>query len=283
MQPKEMQKRLIAIPLLLIWTTALLGQDPEINSLVTDDLPKAPQPFLFSVTTLTPDTQRWSINYAGAYGERVTDPFGYSGLGQEIALMGNLGNRFSLYAKAAFGFSDGVGVASAQQLEVIRDIIGGKSTQGFRFGLGLGGRNDFDNVGALFSRLVATYNTSFWRLNGNILFEKAFGRKRDAIDVITSLGIQYRLWDNFYAGVEALGEDLEGFWEEEEAEGGAKILVGPSINLSPKESRFSFSTCGGPVIYATRSQAVASDAIRDLPRQNGFMVQARIVYDLSGI
>ena len=93
----------------------------------------------------------------------------------------------------------------------------------------------------------------------------------------------YRVWRNLLAGVEALGEDLEGFWEEDEAEGGAKLLIGPSVNLSPKDSRFSLSACGGPVIYATRSQAVPSEAVRDLPFKNGFTVQARIVYDLSGI
>ncbi len=278
-----MQKHIIAISLLLIWTTSILGQDPEITYAGNDKISKAPQPFLFSVTTLTPDTRPWSVNYAGTYGERVSDPFGFSGIGQEIALMGYLGNRFTLYAKAAFGFSDGVRVSSAQQVEVIRDIIGGKSAQGFRLGLGLGGRLDYDTMGSLISRLTAAYTTSFWRLNGNLLFEKAFGNDRDAIDVITSIGIQYRLWNELYAGVEALGEDLEGFWEEEEAEGGAKLLVGPSFNLSPKNSRFSFSVCGGPVIYATRSQAGPSDAIRDLPLQNGFMVQARVVYDLSRI
>jgi len=258
------------------------GQEPKKRPGM-DAVSKAVQPFLFSVTTLTPGDRPWSINYAGGYGERVSDPFGYSGIGQEFALKGYLGNRFTLYAKTAFGFSDGQSVSSAQQVEVIRDLIGGKNNLGFRFGLGLGGSLDYDNVGAIFSRLTMAYDTSFWRLNGNIIFEKAFGNNRDAIDVITSVGIQYRLWGTLFAGVEALGEDLEGFWEENETEGGAKLLIGPSVNLSPKDSRFSFSLCGGPVFFATRSPVGRSDAIRDLPQQNGYTLQARVVYDLSGI
>ena len=38
-------------------------------------------------------------------------------------------------------------------------------------------------------------------------------------------------------GVEAIGEDLEGFWEEEEAEGGARLLMGPSLRISPAGRR----------------------------------------------
>ncbi len=277
-----MHRTRIVLPLLLMLAAAASGQEPERKQTNRDMVPRAAQPFLFSETSLTPDAPPWSINYAGGYGERVTDPFGYSGIVQEVGIKGYLGNRFTLYARAAFGFPDEGRVSGAQQVEVIRDIIGGRSAQGFRLGIGLGGKLDYQNVGAAFSRLTATYETSFWRLNGNMIFEKAFGPGRDAIDVISSLGIQYRLWGNLYAGVEALGEDLEGFWEEDEAEGGAKLLLGPSFNLSPKNSRLSFSLCGGPVILANRSPVVPSDAIRDLPLKNGFTVQARLVYDLSG-
>ena len=241
------------------------------------------QPYLFSVTTLTPEMQSWSLDYSGGYGERVSSPFGYSGVDQEVAVKGYLGDRFTLYARAAFGFPEDGAVSSAQQVEVIRDFIGGRDALGFRLGAGLGARYDYENVGAVTGRITGTYESTYWRINGNLLFEKAFADDRDAIDIITGIGFQYRVLGNLYAGVEALGEDLEGFWDDDEAEGGAKVLVGPSLNLSPTASRFSFSVSGGPVIYATQSGVEPSEAIRDLPLKNGFTVRARIVYSLSQI
>ena len=272
-------KKLPLLILVSLFSVLIYGQNQE-RSPSQNIISQAVQPYLFSVNTLTADSPIWSIDYSGGYGERVEDPFGYEGVDQQVAVKGYLGNRFTLYARAAFGFPDGGSVSSAQQAEVIRDIIGGEKTLGFRLGLGLGGRFDYENVGAATGRITASYDTSFWRLNGNLLFEKAFSDDRDAIDIITSIGFQYRIFGNFYAGAEALGEDLEGFWDDEEAEGGAKVLVGPSLNLTPNASRFSFSLCGGPVIYATQSQMQPSEAIRDLPQKNGFTVRASILYNL---
>jgi hypothetical protein len=86
----------------------------------------------------------------------------------------------------------------------------------------------------------------------------------------------------FFAGVEALGEDLEGFWEADEAEGGAKLLVGPSVNYAPRGSRFAFSVCGGPIFYATHSNVIPSEAVRDLSEvgQNGYTVRAQISFNI---
>jgi hypothetical protein len=61
-----------------------------------------------------------------------------------------------------------------------------------------------------------------------------------------------------------IGEDLEGFWEEEEAEGGARLLVGPSLRLVPTSQHWQVNVAGGPIFRATRS-ARASEALRGLP------------------
>ena len=97
---------------------------------------------------------------------------------------------------------------------------------------------------------------------------------------ITSLGIHYRFTGNLYGGMEAIGEDLEGLWEEDEAEGGAKIMLGPSLNLAPSHSYFSFSLSGGPVMYVTRSPVTNPNAIRELPSENGLTLRARIIYTI---
>jgi hypothetical protein len=73
---------------------------------------------------------------------------------------------------------------------------------------------------------------------------------------------------SFHAGVELIGEDLEGFWEEEEAEGGARLLIGPSLRIAPPAKRWQVSVAGGPIVHATRSNR-ASEATRGLPSSSG--------------
>jgi hypothetical protein len=239
------------------------------------------EPFLYSVTSLTPDDRPWSFNYSGSYGDNVSGNFGYDGVNQQLAVKGYLGSRFTLYAFTAIGFPGENNVESAQQAEVIRNFIGGKKSNGIILGWSLGMRRDFSNDFSLLSRGTLSFTSINWKMNGNVLFEKTFASNRDAVDVITSLGVHYCFTPGFSGGVEAIGEDLEGFWDKEEAEGGAKILVGPSLNIEPKKTRFSFCVSGGPVFYATQNQQTNTEAIRELPSGSGLMIKARIIYSLS--
>jgi hypothetical protein len=238
-------------------------------------------PYQFSITTLTSEMPKWNFSYSSSYGERVNGPFGYDGVGQQFSIKGYLGNRFTLHGNATLGITDGQTINNAQQLEVIHDIIGGKENLGFRMGVGLGARRDFESEAALFSRLTASFDQLYWRLGGNLIFEKAFGTNKDAIDVITSIGFQYRVLETLFAGVELVGQDLEGFWEEDEAEGGAQILFGPSLNFSPKNSKFIFSVTGGPVIYATRSELPPSNMDENFSLENGYSIRGVLTFNLS--
>jgi hypothetical protein len=260
--------------------TSTMAQDFSDKDIFTTK--RTPEPFLFSVTTLTPEDLKWSLNYSGSYGERITNTLGYDGINQQFAVKGYLGKRFTLYANASLGFPLENNVASAQQAEIIRDILGGKKVLGLRLGASFGIQRDYSDVKSLLSRITFSYEMPQWKFGGNVLFEKALTSNRDAVDVITSVGLHYCLSENFYGGIEAVGEDLEGFWDKEEAEGGAKVLIGPSLNLSPKKSRLSFSISGGPVFYATQNQITNTEAIRELPSEAGLMVRARVVFNLSG-
>jgi hypothetical protein len=239
------------------------------------------QPFLFTVNTLTGENPYWNLHYSGSYGERATGQFGYDGLGQQFGVKGYMGSRFTLYATAAVGFANGGGVSSAQQAEVLRDLIGGKKTEGFRLGAGLGASRDWSNVKSAISRIALSFDQTKWRATGNLRFEKAFDSSRDKLDFISSLGFQYRLAPALFLGFEAVGQDLEGFWDKEEAEGGAKLMLGPSINLNPQHSKLSFSIAGGPVFYATRSNIIPSEAIRELGAStNGYSIRALVNFEL---
>lgn len=241
------------------------------------------QPFLFTLNTLTGDKSYWNIHYSGTYGERTTGQFGYDGLGQQFGVKGYLGNRFTLYGTAAIGFAHGGGITSAQQAEVIRDLIGGRSAEGFRMGAGLGLSRDWSNVKSAISRITLSFDRTKWLATGNLRFEKAFESSRDKLDFISSLGFQHRISNGFFLGFEAVGQDLEGFWEKDEAEGGAKLMLGPSVSFSPSNSKLSFALSGGPVFYATRSNAVPSEAIREigaLASGNGYSLRALINFNL---
>ena len=240
-----------------------------------------PEPFLFSVTTLTPEDQKWSLDYSGSYGDQVEGAMGFEGISQQLGVKGYLGSRFTLYGSLALGFPEGETVSSAQQVEVIRNFLGGKKYAGWRLGAGLGGRRDFENEYSLLGRVTLEHMDPKWKIGGNLLLEKEFEEDRDAIDIITSVGVHYRLKGKFYGGLEAIGEDLEGFWDDEEAEGGAKLMVGPSFNLSPNESKFSFSLSGGPVFLATQNESTNPTAIRELPSQAGLMIRGKIIFVLG--
>ncbi|WP_293788932.1 hypothetical protein [uncultured Pedobacter sp.] len=243
----------------------------------------AAQPFLFILNTLTAENPRWNIHYSGSYGQRTNGQFGYDGLGQQFGIKGYLGNRLTLYATAALGFANGGGVASAQQAELIRDLIGGKGIAGFRLGAGLGLSRDWSSIGSAISRITAAFDRPNWRMAGNLRFEKAFSRSRDKLDFITSIGFQHRVSNSLFLGFEALGQDLEGFWEKDEAEGGAKLMIGPSINLEPKDGKLSFTLSGGPVFYATRSQVSSPAAIREIGNiasGNGYNIRALVNFNL---
>ena len=274
-----MNKKIFALLITVFIGASAIAQNPKEIELYS--VKRTPEPFLFSVTTLTPEDLKWSLDYSGSYGERVSGPFGYDRIGQQLAVKGYMGEKFTLYANVALGLL-GNKTASAQQAEVIRNFVGGKKNLGFSLGAGLGVLRDYSNVKSMLCRVTLNYEAPQWKAGGNFLFEKAFASNRDAIDVISSLGFHYRLSGSLYGGLEAVGEDLEGFWDEEEAEGGAKLMIGPSLNMTPQKSRLSFSLSGGPVFYGTQNQGTNPEAIRELPSQSGLTVRARIIYNLSG-
>ena len=113
-----------------------------------------------------------------------------------------------------------------------------------------------------------------------MLFEKPFSAERDAVDLITTFGVARRVSSALHVGVEAIAEDLEGFWENAEAEGGARLLVGPSIRVAPHGRPWQLSVAGGPMVHATRSTRVG-DAVRSLPAstgRNGYAARASLSY-----
>ncbi len=271
-----MTKRIYFIATLsLLFGTSLKAQ--TINPTLASVSMAQPQPFLFTINTLNPAARGWSVSYFGGYGERTVTPLGYNGVDQNVAVKGYLGDKFTIMASMGVGFGNNGDVKSLQQAEVLRDFIGGNQPFGFRAGASLGFRREFNNDKVALTRINAAYDNLNWKFGANVRFEKAFDKNRDGLDVISSFGIHRKISGELFGGIEAVGQDLEGFWETDEAEGGARVLVGPSLNYVPMSSRFSFTLCGGPIIYATRSTPAFNEfAVRELPTSNGFTMKFNV-------
>jgi hypothetical protein len=230
------------------------------------------QPFVFTLTTL-PDAGggRVGVRYDAGYAEQTAPAFGYDGLEQRIGAQGSLGAGFTLLGQVGLGIGGEQGSGSTLEAELLKDFLGRSSR--LRLAAGGGVRREWDGEPTLLARVLLGHSGRRSTLFGNLRLEKPVEEGRDELDLITSLGWHYRLGAAFHLGVELLGEDLEGFWEEEEAEGGARLFLGPSLHWAPPGQKLYASLAGGPIVHATRSGRV-SDAPRPLGASgNGYTVR----------
>jgi hypothetical protein len=156
---------------------------------------------------------------------------------------------------------------SSQQAELLVSLFAPGST---RPALAIGGGvlHEAGGASVLLTRIVAGRETPGTRIHGNLLLEHPLATGRDAFDVITSIGWAARVTPALAIGVEGIGEDLEGFWDPTEAEGGARLLVGPSVHVAPQGKRWQLSVTGGPTFHPTTTTG-SSDALRELPPVTG--------------
>ena len=75
--------------------------------------------------------------------------------------------------------------------------------------------------------------------------ERLFATGRDTIDLSVMAGATIRMLDTVRAGVEYVGQDLEGAFSQE-AEGGARHLVGPVVSAALFGQRM--SATAGPAL-----------------------------------
>ena len=109
-----------------------------------------------------------------------------------------------------------------------------------------------DALGALVPRARVVAGRTWGRLNTQVsaLAERPMASRRDALDVVLGAGASWRLTPFASVGVEALAEDVEGFWDASEAEGGVHALVGPVVRIG--WGRTSLSA----LVAATRGSSV---------------------------
>lgn len=218
------------------------------------------RPFLFSIAT-TPDAKpAVRVDYDVAVGERAFQSDSGNEPEQRIGVQASRGRLTFL---GRFGIADvGSAYHRSQSGEILYSLLGSRSPLYVAAGGGLlhepGGAN------VLLGRITAARETDTWKLHGNVVFQKPIASDRDTVDLVTSVGWARDLSRAVALGVEAVGEDLEGFWEGHEAEGGARLLVGPSVHVAPAGRRWQLNATGGPLFHPSNTSR-SSDAFRDLP------------------
>ncbi len=220
------------------------------------------RPFVFSLTTTTEaPTPQVRVDYEVGVGEQTFHQQTTNGPEQRLGIQASVGR---------LTFVGHVGVAAAtdtyqtsQQGEMLVSLF---TPGASRTALAVGGGvlHEAGGANVLLARVVAGHEGTITRLHGNLLFQKPLTSARDNVDVITSVGWAARVTPAWALGVEAIGEDLEGFWNPQEAEGGSRILVGPSVHVAPPHKPWQLSVAGGPTFHPTISGRT-SDALRDLP------------------
>ncbi len=227
---------------------------------------------LFSLSTRDAPAGSSFAMLDAAVSERSFEPVAAGRMEQGIS--GQLALPFRLVLEARAGLATGGAATRGNgQLEIWREIgpTGGALS---RFA-GLGALREFGGTNLVTARFGATRATSANRVQGNILLERAVGASaRDALDVITSAGWLHRTSSWGEVGFEAVGQDLEGFWDPNEAEGGARLMVGPTLALAPQGSSWRLLLGGGGVLRASSSNR-SSGATRPLPdgTHSGYVVR----------
>jgi hypothetical protein len=236
------------------------------------------RPFLFSVTTATDRAARAvRLEYEVGAGERAFQGGTGPGHEQRIAIQAYRG-RWTAIARFGLVEHDRA-YRSAQSGELLFSIVQPSAT-GFTLAAGGGVLHEGGGVNVLLARVVGGREGIAWRLHGNLVLQKPFAEDRDAMDLITTAGWARKLTTGVAIGIETLAEDLEAFWDPAEAEGGARILAGPSLHVSPAAARWQLTATAGPVFHPARTNR-SSDALRDLPatrRAVGYAVRAGLTY-----
>jgi hypothetical protein len=218
------------------------------------------RPFLLSIATATDARPAARIDYDIGIGERAFQSDIANQPEQRIGLQASRG-RLTFLARVGIA-EVGSSYQSSQSGEVLYSILRPASDVALAAGGGV--QHEAGGVNVLVARVVAGRITDAWRLDGNLQFQKPMSSERDALDLITSVGWARKLSRGVSLGVEAIGEDLEGFWESEEMEGGARLLAGPSLHISPPTQRWQLIATGGPMFHPSDTGR-ASGAVRDLP------------------
>ena len=232
-------------------------------------------PFLFTAmpTGGGPGASAYGY-YELGYGERTFEPVAGERLEQAVGVRASFGSSLMVLARTGVASFDGA-TRISPRAEVLLSRPVGRTV---RFAAGLGYAREYSRTDVMLARFGVGRTTSRSMVNGNLMLEKPMSGDRDAVDLISTVGAGRRFGTAVTMSVEAVGQDLEGFWDPEEKDGGARLMVGPSLSIAPPTARWQLTVGGGPIVRASRSD-FSSGADRPLPTRNGYVLRSAVGFN----
>lgn len=184
-----------------------------------------------------------------AYGTRETRPFGEQGVEQGLRLRWAPTSFLVLEGWGGAVFTGGGYRGAAGSIDAYFGVLD-QARHVVNLTLGGGCLLDFRTV--VVPRLYVALSRSFGPLDLALSTRVEFplGGRRDVADVVLGLAASCRVARWARVGAEVLAQDIEGFWEKDEAEGGAKIVLGPTAWFAPGR-HFEVKVNAGAVIPAS--------------------------------
>jgi hypothetical protein len=237
------------------------------------------RPFLYILSPHHPAGPAFSLHYDAAYGKETFEPLGADRFEQVVGLRARVSDVVSISGR--FGLaSSSSSATTAQQVEVFANALDAGAWVVDVTG-GAGFRREYSGTTVLLGRLIVGRQFEAWQLYGNVLLEKPLTADRDRIDLFIAAGWAVSVSESMRLGLEAVGQDLEGFWDDKEAEGGAVVYLGPTLSAHIPSSAMTITLGAGPILRATQSDR-RNPAPRDLTTsdKNGFVVRAAVAVGL---
>jgi len=229
-------------------------------------------PFLFTTMPAgtTGKTSAYGY-YEVGYGERTFEPLAGDRIEQAVGLRAALGSSVMVLARTGVSDLGGNTRVSPRAEVLLTRPVGGS----FRLAGGVGYAREYSRTNVMLARVGVGRMTSRSTLSGDVLIEKPMAGERDGVDLISTVGAGRRFGSGLTMSVEAVGQDLEGFWDPAEKDGGARVMAGPSLSIAPPAAHWQLTVGGGPIIRATRND-FASGADRPLPTRNGYVLRSAV-------
>ncbi len=233
----------------------------------------------FTIEPTQAEAGKFYVNYESGYSLRAMHPFGEEGVEQRAGVVYGLSKRFSFLGMASAVADQSVGLRfGSGQFELMGKIFT-QEKQGLNFSASVGYLREYLGTNVLMGRLAVSRQLNRFQVQGNAIFEKPLARYRDPLDFITTFAAGYQLRANMWIGIDAIGEDLEGLVESDEAEGGAKFMVGPTA-LFQVTKKLHLRAGGGPIFYLTQNIPI-SQAPRILPPgKSGYTIRFSMIYGI---
>jgi hypothetical protein len=177
-------------------------------------------------------------------------------LGGEIGLL----DRLSAVAIGAQG-QDAGGSAQTGAMLGLRWSLLPRSFHATQLVLSGGFLRELQGGSGAWGALSLGHDEGRARLAVSVHGERIFAAGRDSVDVMVTAGATMRLLENIRAGIEYVGQDLEGAFSDDEAEGGARHIVGPVLAAALWSQRISLVAGPGVALGAGQTRALGRIAV----------------------